>query len=329
MSILDEVYDGPEYGGPIVTLPPDDVVGPMEEYVDPLTVPNAWHRFDWIKERLWPVATGKDINVAVLDTGYSKHAYGPEPIAARSFISGEDSRDPVSNHGTHVAGTVLCRRDSNGNSIGLAPDANLTVGKVLSNRGSGGSNGIAAGIRWAADAGAHVINMSLGGGSSHAGTNEAIDYAWSKGCIVVAAAGNSGFNNANTIGWPAKYEGCLCIGAYQQNGTIANFSSGGREIDAACPGQGIISFSNNGSGFRSMSGTSMATPYCAGLLACLTELWLRQGRPMFRSAQEVRNYFRQALIDAGAPGFDFRFGWGIPSENFLVEAILKDLVPGA
>lgn len=320
-------YDGPAYGGPIVSLPPDDVVGSLFVH-DAQAVPDAWHRFDWVKEKLWPVATGKGIRVAVLDTGYTKHAYGPEPITARSFVSGESTEDPVSNHGTHVAGTILCRRDGNGNSIGLAPDADLIVGKVLSNRGSGGSDGIAAGIRWAADNGAHVINMSLGGGGSYAPTNQAIDYAWSKGCIVTASAGNSGYNGSNTIGWPAKYENCICTGAYAEGGKISNFSSGGREIDWACPGSNIISFANNGNGFRSMSGTSMSNPYGCGFLACLVELWLRQGRSMFRSAQELRNYFKQVLKDAGAEGFDVRFGWGIPGENFLVEAILKDLAPG-
>lgn len=326
MHIDDTIYDGPEYGGPVIGLPPDDQVGAMLAH-DALTVPGAWHRFDWIKNQLWPVATGRGVVVAVLDTGYNKHAYGPEPLAARSFISGQSVADG-NGHGTHCIGSVLCRRDADGNSIGLAPDAELLAGKVLSNGGSGGSDGITAGIRWAADQGAHVISLSLGGGGSYAPTNQAIDYAWSKGCIVTAAAGNSGFSGANTIGWPAKYENCICTGAYQQNGSISNFSSGGREIDWACPGSAVVSFSTNGSGWRTMSGTSMATPLGAGFLACLVELWLRQGRSMFRSADELRSYFARVLKDAGAPGFDHRFGWGVPQENFLAEAILKDLSPG-
>lgn len=326
MSILDDVYDGPAFGGPIVTLPPDHSVGPMVA-CDAMSVPNAWHRFEWIKEKLWPVATGKGIKVAVLDTGYTKHEYGPEPIAAKSFISGQSVVDG-NGHGSHCIGSVMCRRDDSGNSIGVAPDAELIVGKVLSNQGSGGSAGIAAGIKWAADQGAHVISMSLGGGGSYAPTNANIDYAWSKGCIVTAAAGNSGYNGSNTIGWPAKYENCICTGSYAENGQISNFSSGGREIDWACPGSNVISFTNSGSGFRSSSGTSMATPLGAGFLADFQEVWLRQGRPAFRSAQELRNYFKMVLKDFGPPGFDVRSGWGIPSENWLVEAILKDLGVG-
>jgi subtilisin family serine protease len=320
---IDDINDDcPNYGGSPITLPPDDSYGPLSES---LQMPQAWHQFGWIKEQLWKVATGQGIKVAVLDTGYTKHKYGPEPVAARSFISGQSWQDQ-NGHGSHCAGTVLCRRDEQGNSIGLAPDAELIVGKVLSNEGSGSSGGIAAGVRWAADQGAHVISMSLGGGGPDDATNQAIDYAFSKGCIVNAAAGNAGYNGANTIGWPAKHPNCLCCGAYAENGAIANFSSGGRELDWACPGSNVISFATNGSSFRSSSGTSMATPWGSGLLACLVELRMRQGLPSFTSAQQVRDYFAKVLKDAGAPGFDVRFGFGVPDGNFLVDAILKDLV---
>lgn len=311
----------PPYGGPIVDLPPDTSYGPMFLSAE---MPRAWHCFNWVRESIWPKATGKGIKVAVLDTGYTKHEMGPEPIAARSFVSGQSWKDG-NGHGTHCVGTVQCRRDAAGNSIGVAPDADLIVGKVLSNEGSGGSDGIAAGIRWATDQGAHVISMSLGGGGPDTGTNQAIDYAWSKGCIVNAAAGNSGYNGQNTIGWPAKYANCLCCGAFAENGGISSFSSGGREIDWACPGSNVISFSTNGSSFRSMSGTSMATPWGSGLLACLVELRLRQGLPLFSSAQQVRDYFDKALRDMGAPGFDVRFGKGVADGEFLIWAIIKEL----
>lgn len=241
----------------------------------------------------------------------------------------EDSHNYIANglvvSNTHCIGTVLCRRDAAGNSIGVAPDAQLIVGKVLSDQGSGGSNGIATGVRWAADQGAHIISMSLGGGGADAATNQAIDYAWSLGCIVNAAAGNSGYNGSNTIGWPAKYPNCLCCGSYAENGAISSFSSGGRELDWACPGSNVISFSTNGSGYRGMSGSSMATPWGSGLLACMMELRLRQGLPVFTSAQQVRDYFAKSLKDAGAPGFDVRFGHGRADGEFLINAIIKEL----
>jgi len=321
--IDDPNLDCPEYGGPIVEFPPDE--SPMGPMYESLQMPKPWHQFEWIKMELWKHATGKGVRVAVLDTGYNKHAMGPDPVAARSFIQGQSWADG-NGHGTHCAGTVLCRRDANGDSIGLAPDADLLVGKCLSNQGAGSSGGIAQSVRWAAEQGAHVISMSLGGGGPDSETNRAIDYAWSLGCIVNAAAGNSGYNGANTIGWPAKHPNCLCCGSYQRGGAISSFSSGGREIDWACPGSSVVSFSTNGSGYRDMSGTSMATPWGSGLLACLVELRLKQGLPLFTSAQQVRDYFVKVLQDAGAPGFDVRFGNGIANSQFLVASILKDLV---
>ena len=298
---------------PIVTLPPDLEFGAMQTAAAP------WHFPEDVWKPIWDQLDVSRIAVAVLDTGYTKHRLGPEPVASKSFIRGESVEDRVSGHGTHCIGTVLGK-----DGMGAAPGAQLMVGKVLSNRGSGSSSGIAAGIRWAVDQGAHIISMSLGGGSSYGPTNEAIDYAFSKGCWVNAAAGNSGFRGANTIGWPAKYSGCLCCGAYQRNGSIANFSSGGREIDWACPGQDIISFATDGRSLRSMSGTSMATPYGSGVLAIVYDHMLRTGQSVYTAADDLREWFKLNMKDAGAPGFDYRFGMGIPVIDEITDALLGD-----
>ena len=295
-------------------LPPDLVVSDAI-YANSVKL---WHWPSELAEKVKAIATGKGIKIAIGDTGYTKHVDGPEPIAAKSFISGQSALRDGNGHGTHVAGTALGR-----NGIGVAPDADLIVFKCLSDQGSGSSVGIANGIRWAADEGADIISLSLGGGGSDTATNQAIDYAFSKGCIVNAAAGNAGYNGANTIGWPGKYEGCICCGAYQANGQIANFSSGGREIDFACPGQDIISFSKNGSGYTSMSGTSMATPFGSGLLACIVEVMRRQGKPQWTAAKSVNEFFKMNLKDAGAPGFDPRFGHGIPVADSLLQSLLR------
>lgn len=296
---------------PIYTLPPDLVI----DEVSVLAPSNLWHlpKDKW--DPVWSRVRGKSIKIAVLDTGIADHPDLPKPIATRSFINGQTVFDG-NGHGTHCSGTALGR-----NGLGVAPDAELLIGKVLSNQGSGGSGGIAAGVRWAADQGADIISMSLGGGGSDSGTNQAIDYAWAKGCYVIAAAGNSGYNGANTIGWPARYLGCLCNASYQQDGRISSFSSGGREIDWATPGSQIISASTRG-GYATMSGTSMATPFGAGLLALVKELQLREGYPIWTSADMAREFIKMNCEDAGQPGFDVRFGWGRP----LVDRILSGLV---
>ena len=141
---------------PIVKLPPDI------EYGSILSEPTVWQfpNSPWkdIWELIKPIIG--NISIAILDTGYSKHRLGPEPVTSKSFVSGQSVSDG-NGHGTHCAGTALGL-----GGFGAAPGAKLLVGKVLSNGGSGSSSGIAAGIRWAVDNGAHIISMSLGGGSS-------------------------------------------------------------------------------------------------------------------------------------------------------------------
>lgn len=295
---------------PIVGIPPDLII--EDDFF--AAAPTLWHLPRTVWDSIWNKVTGRTIKIAILDTGVNSHDDLPAPIAAKSFIRGQSPTDG-NGHGTHVAGTALGR-----NGIGVAPEAELIVGKVLSNGGSGSSSGIAAGIRWAVDAGADVISMSLGGGSSYGPTNSAIDYAWSKGCIVNAAAGNAGYRGANTIGYPAKYKSTLCNGATRSDGSIANFSSGGRELDWATPGQAIISASYRG-GYTSMSGTSMATPFGSGLLALILELMRREGQAEWTSKDSFDKFISQFTEDRGAPGKDPRFGWGVPLYTKIVHAL--------
>jgi len=300
---------------PPVSYPPD-LVSDVELFAVP---DSLWHRPKAILDPIWKKVTGAGIRAAILDTGVAKHDLLPEPVEARSFIQGESWTDG-NGHGTHCAGSTLGRE-----GIGLAPAASLIVGKVLSNRGSGTSEAIAQGVRWAVDAGADVISMSLGSNSPYKPMQEALQYAWSKGVIVVAAAGNSGFNGQrNTIGYPAKYdEEALCIGAYRKDGQRASFSSGGREMDICCPGEDIISCSTT-NGLRAMSGTSMATPDAAGLFCLIIELMRREGNAAFTGIEAVRTFLAQYCQDKGAPGFDPGWGMGVPKTQEIMNALLND-----
>ena len=305
---------GEDVHGPPVGLPPDISFGPMVAQIDQV----PWHMRHVLDSKVWEHSQGEGETIAILDTGVSAHPDLPEPVASKSFVRGESADDPSSGHGTHCAGTALGRND-----IGVAPKAKLIRGKVLSNRGSGGSDGIAAGIRWAAENGATVISMSLGGGGPYRPTEEAIEFAWSKGIFVNAAAGNAGYSGRNTVGYPAKYAICACSGATQENGSIANFSSGGRELDWAGPGQNIISCNNRGSGYRSMSGTSMATPYLSGCAALLREMMRRAGRPLWTSMDEFRASLAELVEDRGSDGHDVRFGHGVPTFDKIITAIAR------
>lgn len=268
--------------------------------------------------KIWGRVTGKTVKCAVLDTGItSSHPDIPKPVAERTFVGGS-VRDG-NGHGSHCAGTVLGR-----NGIGVAPEAELIVGKVLNDSGSGGSDGIANAVRWAADQGADVISMSLGGGGFFEPMRQACLYAVSKGSVVVAAAGNSGFNGQNTIDYPGKYLETICVGAFRRDRKIASFSSGGRELDIACPGQDIVSASHNGSGYATMSGTSMATPFAAGLFCLIIELMRREGESRFTGVEAVREFLKNYSADAGSPGRDDSFGVGIPDSERIVTALAAE-----
>jgi subtilisin len=295
---------------------PDDLV----EH-DDFRVASAetWHLPRSVWQNIRKRVTGRGTKVAVLDTGIASHPVLPKPLLTRSFISGQSVEDG-NGHGTHCAGTVLGRDED----IGVAPEAELIVGKVLSNGGSGSSSGIAAGIEWALEQGADVVSMSLGGGSSYEPTNAAIRKCIAAGTIVCVAAGNSGFSGrGNTIGWPARSGAGVCVGATQQNGAIAGFSSGGEQLTVACPGQQILSCSTRG-GFVMMSGTSMATPFMAGLCALIIELMRREGNARFTSIQAITAFLKSISQDRGTPGHDPSFGHGVPVADDIINALAND-----
>lgn len=301
---------------PIYTIPPDTIIHPVA-----LAEPQAtWHHppEDW--DPIRKISRGKGIRVAVLDTGVDMdHKLLKRPIYTKSFIRGESVEDGHS-HGTHCIGSVCAQDDR----FACAPEADYMAIKVLSNSGSGSSSGIAAGVNDAIDQGAHIISMSLGGGSPFQPTIDAIKRAFSKNILVVIAAGNSGFDGRNnTIGWPAKSGQGICVGATKSDGSIANFSSGGEQVDIAAPGQQILStIPGNRTGF--MSGTSMATPITAGCYALILEVMWGLGYPKWDSVGAVRAFNKLNAKDMGKPGRDPSFGDGV----FLMKDLMNSLTKG-
>ncbi len=200
--------------------------------------------------------------IAILDTGIKEeHEDLTGKVTKRVNYTDSSTNDDVHGHGTHVAGSAAALTNNEKGVAGTCPSCALYNVKVLGDTGSGYNSWIANGITWATDNGAQVINMSLGGSSSSSTLQSAVDYAWSKGVIVVAAAGNS---NTNAQHYPAAYTNAIAVGATDDTDAKASFSNYGSSwVDVAAPGVGILSTTNDG-GYQTKNGTSMATPHVAG-----------------------------------------------------------------
>lgn len=252
----------------------------------------------------WDLSTGATwVTIAVIDTGvdlaHPDLAY--KTIAGYDFVNNDTVPQDDNGHGTHVAG-IAAAMSNNGEGIaGVSWGANIMPLKVLNSAGSGTYANVAAAIVWATDHGAQVINMSLGGPSPSSTLENAVNYAYSKGMVQVAAAGNSG---SGSVLYPAKYAPVIAVAATDQMNSRANFSNYGPEVDLAAPGDSIYSlYPGGGYGYR--SGTSMATPFVSGLAAILI------GLPNNYDAGLVEFQMESTALDLGATGWDTYYGAGL------------------
>ena len=213
----------------------------------------------------WDTTTGSaGVVIAILDTGVDiNHPDLKDKIVKNVNFTGSSTYSDIQGHGTHVAGIAAASTNNGIGVAGLGYDASIMNVKVLGDDGSGYYSWVTSGIIWAADNGAQVINMSLGGTSSSRALEDAINYAWSKGVVVVAAAGNYG---SSSPFYPAYYANCMAVAATDANDSKASWSNYGSWVDVAAPGVNIYS-TLRGSSYGYKSGTSMASPFVAGLAA--------------------------------------------------------------
>ena len=251
---------------------------------DPLYADKQWHLQRVGAESAWHYSCGRGVTVAVIDTGVA--CFDEGPFARGSDLAGtrceggynfvERSAPPHDDHGhgTHVAGTIAQTTHNGVGAAGLAYCATLMPIKVLSKQGFGTVASIAEGIRFAADEGAQVINLSLGGPIRSRILESAVEHAIAKGVVIVAAAGNSG----REVGYPAAYPGVIAVSATDPEDKVAWFSSRGPEIAIAAPGVAVTqqTICNGGRDrceiFGTFNGTSMASPHVAGVAAMVEAL---------------------------------------------------------
>jgi len=326
---------------------------PRVAYVEPIVavhadlVPNdpqyasQWNFKQIHMEQAWDVAQGEGVTVAVIDTGIAYEDYGefkqvPDLAGIKfakgyNFVADNEHANDDNGHGTHVAGTIAQATNNKEGVAGIAYKATLMPVKVLDADGSGRSPDIADAIRWAADHGAQVINMSLGGGAPSKVMGDAVAYARKKGVVVVCAAGNGG---RGTVEYPAAYPGAIAVSAVGPGGGLAPYSSWGKELDIAAPGgdkstgetNGILQQTIDASQpsraiYAYYQGTSMAAPHVAGAAAVL-----------FSAGAKSPDEVEKALFagaEASGTAWNERTGHGVLDVQASLKALRGKVEPGA
>jgi serine protease len=255
-----------------------------------------WHFGQIGMPEAWKLADGEGVVVAVIDTGVAYENWGdfhrvPDLAGAKfvkpyNFVDDNDHADDDHGHGTHVSGTIAQTTNNGIGVAGIAHHATIMPLKVLSRAGSGSVAAIADAIHYAADNGAKVINMSLGGRFRSRVLEKAVKYAHDKGVVVVCAAGN---DSAHRVSYPAAYPGAVAVAATQFDETTTFYSNYGKEIDVAAPGgntqvdqnndgmpDGVLQNTINPANIREdgyfpFMGTSMASPHVAGVAALVIQ----------------------------------------------------------
>lgn len=265
---------------------------------------SQWHLPRVSAPGAWDITTGSpSVSVAVIDSGVDP--YHPDLaaklVAGYNFLGGStsDTHD-VYGHGTAVAGVIAADTNSGVGIAGLAWSSTIMPLVVVNSSNSATYSAIASAVTYAADHGAKVINMSLGGTSYSSTLQNAINYAWSKGLVIVAAAGN---NSNSTYFYPAALNNVVAVSATDGSDNPASFTNFGSWITVSAPGTYIYT-TTNGGGYGSWQGTSFASPQVAALAGLLF------ARNPVLTNQQVVDLIKNTADDLGAPAFDLYYGNG-------------------
>ena len=284
----------PDYIRHAFEVPNDPYFEPSESYLTTVRLPQAWD-----------VSHGSaGLIIAVVDTGVTAVAdLSTQVLPGRSFVAGSaDARDNSTiGHGTLVAGVAAATTNNGIGIAGAAWNTSVLPVKVLDARGFGEDSQVAAGIVWAVDQGARVINLSLGGPGAGQVLCDAVSYAGSRGALVVAAAGNGA---AATPNYPAACPGAVAVSATDTHGDFAYFSSFGPWVSLSAPGLAILSTRGDNS-YGTESGTSFSAP----MVSAVAALVLAQ-HPDW-SPSRVATQLMDTAQDRGVSGVDPYYGYGL------------------
>jgi len=327
---------------------------PDVEYAEPnyiahafMTPNDPYYSYQWHMPLInmpaaWDQSTGiQGVVVAVIDCGVAYETYGsftqaPDLagthfVAGYDFVNGDSHPNDDCAHGTHVTGTIAQTTNNSLGVAGIAFNCSIMPVKVLDASGNGTYANIVSGITFAADNGAKVINMSLGGASGSTALQNAVIYAYNKGVTIVCAAGNAGTSAAQ---YPASYTQCISVSAIRYDRTYPSYSSYGSTIDICAPGgdvsvdqnadgypDGVLQQTHDGTnygtfGYYFYDGTSMACPHVAGVAALLIS---KAGGTMTPDA--VRAALQNTATDLGPTGWDQHYGYGMVNASAALATI--------
>jgi len=331
--------------------------------------PYQWNFYNspsgiWAEEAWDGSVKGQGIVVAVIDSGvafenYAQFSQAPDLnktfVAPRNFINNDNHPNDDNGHGTHVTGTIAQDTNNDLATAGIAYQSSIMPLKVIGWDGTGTSDDLNEAIYYAVTNGARVINLSLGFQNTGApnpagqvcteivGLNAALQYAYDRGVVIIAAAGNDG---GNVVNCPAAYPTTIAVGATRADGQVTYYSNRGEALDISAPG-GDPNVDQNGDGYgdgilqvtfcydaETMSlyyeifgvnlygdfcsaffaGTSMATPHVTGTVA------LMLGENSSLTPDQIRQYLQTTARDYGTPGWDSSYGWGLLQASAAVAA---------
>lgn len=260
----------------------------------------------------WSLSTGGSNAVAVLDTGvqFNHPDLAGRLLSGYDFVNGDADPSDDNGHGTWVSGIIAANANDGYGIAGISWSDKILPVKIMSREGTGSTANLLTAIRWSADQGARVINMSVGGFPYSQAMQDAVNYAWSRGAVLIGAAGN---NRREENFYPASFDNVVSVSATQPEDEFSNWSSWGPKVDVSAPGSSVLTTNcyactyadhHTWGSHTYISGTSFATPNVAGVVA------LMRARFPSYTAQQIVDRLISTVDDLGYPGYDAKYGRG-------------------
>lgn len=270
--------------------------------------------------------SGQGIKVAVIDTGIKSDHPDLQVAGGVSFVEEAATPEDDNGHGTHVAGVISAQNNDIG-ILGVAPNVSLYAVKALDADGIGNQTDVIAGIEWAIENNIDIINLSITSPYHSPAVQKAVENADEQGVVVVAASGNDETGDGQIVDdimYPARYPTVIGVGSIDENLVRSSFSYKGESLSYSAPGKEVystyIQTADTPDGYALMSGTSMATPYVAGIIALYKESY-----PELTN-MEIRKIIAEKASDLGEKGKDSAYGYGLIQAPYT---LFWDLKQGA